>query len=192
MTAPEAAANHETPSSGGDAGGSGSARVEEQPADVSRKEELRVVMGCFATGAAIITAVLDDEPHGLVVNSFTSVSLDPPLILFCPGKSSATWPAIETAGQFVVNILAADQETLCRKFSKKGEDRFSDGTHAMSDDGGLILDDIVAFLWCRVEQVHDAGDHFITVGRVLDLGLKRDVSPLVFYKGAYHNLAGFD
>ncbi len=164
-------------------------RPEEQPSPAP-KEGLREVMGCFATGAAIITAVLDGQPHGMAVNSLTSVSLDPPLILFCPDKGSSTWPAIESAGQFVVNILAHDQEDLCRKFAKKGTDRFRDTAHAESDEGSIVLGDVAAFLECCIEHVYDAGDHVITVARVIGLGMKRDVPPLVFFKGAYHNLAG--
>jgi 3-hydroxy-9,10-secoandrosta-1,3,5(10)-triene-9,17-dione monooxygenase reductase component len=191
MTAGEMTATDESRSPGSaDVGTPPSARPEEHPERPVAKEGLREVMGCFATGAAIVTAVLDGKPHGLAVNSFTSVSLNPPLILFCPDKGSTTWPAIESAGQFVVNILAADQEDLCRKFAKKGADRFDGTAHADSDEGSLILNDVAAFLECCIEDVYDAGDHFITVARVIDLGLKRDVPPLVFYKGGYHNLAG--
>jgi 3-hydroxy-9,10-secoandrosta-1,3,5(10)-triene-9,17-dione monooxygenase reductase component len=193
MTGPEMTANEERrPAvSAADTGAPPSTRPEEQP-DPAPKEGLREVMGCFATGAAIVTAVLDGRPHGMAVNSLTSVSLNPPLILFCPDKKSTTWPAIEAAGQFVVNILAHDQEDVCRRFARKGADRFNDVAHGDSDEGSVILHHIAAFLECCIEHVYDAGDHFITVARVIDLGLKRDVPPLVFYKGAYHNLAGVD
>jgi 3-hydroxy-9,10-secoandrosta-1,3,5(10)-triene-9,17-dione monooxygenase reductase component len=156
------------------------------------KEELRQIMGRYATGAAIVTAVHDGLPHGLAVNSLTSVSLDPPLVLFCPAKRSDTWPAIERAGHFAVNILGCGQEHLCRLFARKGTDRFADVAYAHLPSGSPILDDVVAYLECRIETVHDAGDHFITVGRVLELGIKTEVPPLVFYNGGYHELAAAD
>jgi 3-hydroxy-9,10-secoandrosta-1,3,5(10)-triene-9,17-dione monooxygenase reductase component len=163
--------------------------AEEHPGQPVTKDQLRQVMGHYVTGAAIITAVWDGQRHGLAVNSLTSVSLEPPLILFCPDKRSSTWPAIHSAGQFVVNILGAEQEGVCRTFAKKGVDRFADVEYSDLSSGSPLLHDIVGHLECRLEQVHDAGDHWIAVGRVLTLGLGEQLLPLVFYKGGYHRLA---
>lgn len=158
----------------------------------SKKDELREIMGHYATGATIVTATWDGRPYGLAVNSLTSVSLDPPLILFCPAKASDTWPAIRDAGHFVVNILGRGQDHLCRTFSKKGIDRFAGLAYGYSPSGSPVLNDSVAFLECRIESIHEAGDHFVTLGRVLDLGVTGEAQPLVFYRGAFHDLAGQD
>jgi flavin reductase (DIM6/NTAB) family NADH-FMN oxidoreductase RutF len=152
------------------------------------KEDLRLVMGRYATGAAIITATEAGTPCGLAVNSLTSVSLDPPLILFCPSKRSTTWPSIERAGAFAVNILGDDHEHLCRAFAGSGGDRFAGVSFAWSPTGNPILDDVIAHLDCAIDAVHDAGDHFIAVGRVLSLARRRDGRPLIFYDGRYHRL----
>ncbi|MEA2384031.1 MAG: 3-hydroxy-9,10-secoandrosta,3,5(10)-triene-9,17-dione monooxygenase reductase component [Solirubrobacteraceae bacterium] len=157
--------------------------------DPSHKEELRRIMGRYATGAAIVTATHDGTPCGLAVNSLTSVSLEPPLVLFCPAKRSETWPSIERAGHFAVNILGSRQQELCRLFSRKGADRFADIGYTMSASGSPVLDDVIAYLECRIDAIHDAGDHFITVGEVLTLGVKQETTPLVFYDGCYHELA---
>jgi 3-hydroxy-9,10-secoandrosta-1,3,5(10)-triene-9,17-dione monooxygenase reductase component len=153
------------------------------------KQELRHIMGHYATGASIVTAMWEGQPHGLAVNSLTSVSLEPPLILFCPAKQSETWPAIRDAGHFVVNILAHGQEYLCRTFAKKDVDRFADIGYHESPSGSPVLNDVLAYLECRIEQIYDAGDHFVTLGRVLDLGVAGDAPPLVFYRGDFHGLS---
>jgi 3-hydroxy-9,10-secoandrosta-1,3,5(10)-triene-9,17-dione monooxygenase reductase component len=151
----------------------------------------RSVLGHFATGITIITAMDGDEPVGLAANSFTSVSLDPPLVLFCAAKSSSTWPRIQRAGHFTVNVLDEDQEELCRIFATPGADRFGQiGWRVHSR--GPILDDVHAFLDCTVEAEHEGGDHIIVVGRVRDLGLTADAGPLLFYQGRYGRLLGSD
>lgn len=152
------------------------------------EEAFRDVMGRYATGTAIVTATWDGRPHGLAVNSFTSVSLDPPLILFCPDKRSDTWPSISRARYFGVNILAAGQDQLCRQFARKGADRFSGTTFTVSSRGCPVLTETLAHLECEIEQVIDAGDHYVTIARVLELGTARDLRPLIFYQGRFHRL----
>ena len=153
------------------------------------KARLREIMGHYATGASIVTATFDGKPHGLAVNSLTSVSLEPPLILFCPAKSSDTWPAIRDAGHFVVNILAHGQLDMLKKFAKKGADRFADVGYHDSPSGSPVLHDVLAHLECRIEEIYDAGDHYVTLGRVLDLDVSDTGVPLVFYRGGFHELA---
>ena len=149
----------------------------------------RTVLGHFATGITVITALDGDEPVGIAANSFTSVSLDPPLVLFCAAKSSSTWPRIERAGHFTVNVLDEHQEDICRLFATPGADRFGQvGWHIGTQ--GPILDDVHAFLDCTLETTHDGGDHLIVVGRVVDLGLTADAGPLLFYQGSYGRLLG--
>jgi flavin reductase (DIM6/NTAB) family NADH-FMN oxidoreductase RutF len=147
---------------------------------------LRQIMGHFATGVTIITALDGDEPVGLTAQSFTSLSLDPPLILFCPGKTSTTWPRIERAGSFTVNILGQAQEAICRTFAASGADKFAGVEWTPSDvTGAPVLDDVLAWVDCRLESQHDAGDHLIVIGRVVDLSVEEEGKPLLFYRGGF-------
>ena len=147
---------------------------------------LRQVMGHFATGVTIITAMEGDEPVGLTAQSFTSLSLDPPLILFAPGKTSSTWPRIEKAGYFTVNILGEAQEAVCRTFAVSGGDKFADVVWTPAEiSGSPLLDDVLAWVDCSVVATHDGGDHVIVVGRVLDLGVEQEGKPLLFYRGGF-------
>jgi flavin reductase (DIM6/NTAB) family NADH-FMN oxidoreductase RutF len=145
----------------------------------------RTVLGHFATGVTIVTAMDGDEPVGLAANSFSSVSLDPPLVLFCAAKSSSTWPRMEPHGKFTVNILNEHQEDVCRVFATKGADRFSRIGYRVSANGSPVLHDSLAYIDCTTETVHDAGDHVIVVGRVQELGVLSNAGPLLFYRGGY-------
>ena len=145
----------------------------------------RQTLGHFATGVTVITAT-DGEPVGMAVNSFTSVSLDPPLVLFCAAHSSSTWPRIESAGVFCVNVLAQDQEQVSRAFAQKDADRFDAVGFRRGVTGSPILNDSLAYVDCEIEAKHEAGDHVLVVGRVVDLGVGRDgVGPLAFFRGGY-------
>jgi 3-hydroxy-9,10-secoandrosta-1,3,5(10)-triene-9,17-dione monooxygenase reductase component len=146
---------------------------------------LRTVLGHFATGIAIITAVDGEEPVGMACNSFTSVSLNPPLVLFCAAKTSSTWPRIEAAGAWAANFLDEDGEELCRLFATRGADRFAHLSWSEYRTGAPVLHDALAFVDCETQDVHDAGDHFIVVGRVVELGYVHDGKPLLFYRGGY-------
>ena len=145
----------------------------------------RTVLGHFATGVTIVTARDGDEPVGMACNSFTSVSLEPPLVLFCAAKSSTTWPRIQNAHHFCVNVLPEDGESVCRVFATKGADRFSAVTHNRGATGAPILADALAYIDCETEVEHDAGDHVIVVGRVVELGYATEGKPLLFYRGGY-------
>ena len=159
--------------------GSGETVIQPDGADFRR------VLGQFATGVTIITAMDGDEPAGVAANSFTSVSLDPPLVLFCVGRSSSTWPRIERARKFAVNILGDHQEEVCQLFAQKGADRFGQTEWHVSVGGSPVLHDCLAYLDCEFWAEYDGGDHIIVVGRVLDLGINHDAGPLVFYQGQY-------
>jgi 3-hydroxy-9,10-secoandrosta-1,3,5(10)-triene-9,17-dione monooxygenase reductase component len=145
----------------------------------------RTVLGHFATGVAVVTAMHGEEPVGMACNSFTSVSLDPQLVLFCAAKSSSTWPQIQAAGRWAANILEEDGEEVCRRFAQKGVDRFAHVDYSMGRTGAPILDHALAFVDCETEAEHDAGDHVIVVGRVLELGYAAAGKPLLFYRGGY-------
>jgi 3-hydroxy-9,10-secoandrosta-1,3,5(10)-triene-9,17-dione monooxygenase reductase component len=146
---------------------------------------LRTVLGHFATGVAIITALDGDEPVGMACNSFTSVSLEPQLVLFCAAKSSTTWPSIQAAGRFCVNILAEDQEDVSRLFATRGADKFRGMGWRPAESGSPILAGVLAWIDCITEAEHDGGDHLIVVGHVLDVGLPREEGPLAFFRGGY-------
>jgi flavin reductase (DIM6/NTAB) family NADH-FMN oxidoreductase RutF len=167
--------------------------VSQSPDDLSRNAapsidsaRYRQVLGHFATGITIVTAIDNGEPVGLTAQSFTAVSLDPPLVAFFPGKSSTSYPGIQRAGVFCVNVLAEDQEALCRAFAVSGGDKFSGvGYKPAAGTGSPVLADALAWVDCRIEAEHDAGDHLITVGRVLDLEVSREAKPLMFYRGGF-------
>lgn len=153
----------------------------------------RRVLGHYPTGVCVVTAVEDDgAPVGMVVGSFTSVSLDPPLVAFFPAKSSTSWPRIEKLGRFCVNILAADQLALCRQIAGPGQDKFRDVAHRASANGSPILDNVVAWIDCTLDAVHEAGDHYIVLGRVAALEVDRAERPLLFFQGSYGEFALLD
>lgn len=145
----------------------------------------RQVLGHFPTGVTIVTATNDRKPVGLAVGSFTSVSLEPPLVAFCPGGTSSSWPFIEQAGKFCVNILAEDQEGLCRHFAGKSDDKFAGIGWKASPLGSPILDGVIAWIDCTIEVVHPGGDHVIVLGLVHDLEVAAPGGPLVFFRGGY-------
>lgn len=147
--------------------------------------ELRRVAGAFPTGVTVLTTVTDGKPIGMAANSFTSLSLTPPLVLVCIARSSTTWPSIAASGRFCVNILAADQEPLARGFAVKGADRFLDVQHTPSTGGMPLLTGAIGFIDCKISRVHDGGDHLVVIAAVDDLGTLRDEAPLVFHRSGY-------
>ena len=144
----------------------------------------RDVLGCCPTSVAVITACENDERFGLVVGTFTSISLDPPLVGFFPGKGSRTWPKIEQSGRFCANVLSAEQVDVCRTFSSKLDDKFAEISHSSSPAGLPLIDGIAAWVECRIESVQEIGDHYLVVGAVETMG-QGTASPLVFVKGGY-------
>lgn len=150
--------------------------------------EFRRVLGNFATGVTVVAAMDGDLPIGVAANSFTSVSLDPPLVLFCVGRDSTTWPRVERAGSFAVNILGEHQEELSRAFATPGIDRFANVEWHASARGSPVLDGVLAYVDCTLWNVYDGGDHVIVVGQVLDVGITHDAGPLVFFRSAYHRI----
>lgn len=146
----------------------------------------RRVLGQYPTGVCVITAELPEVgPVGMVVGTFTSVSLDPPLIAFLPDAKSTTWPLIEKAGKFCVNVLSAEQEDVCRKFFAKSPDRFAPGTFHPAASGSPVINGVVAWIDCEVESSMAAGDHYIVLGRCRELSMGAPELPLLFYQGGY-------
>jgi 3-hydroxy-9,10-secoandrosta-1,3,5(10)-triene-9,17-dione monooxygenase reductase component len=144
----------------------------------------RQVLGHLPTGVTVITAAHHDGPVGMACNSVTSVSLDPPLIAFCPARSSETWPALHAVGRLCVNVMAHHHGAVTRAFARKGIDRFA-GVAYHSRSGGPALDDAVAWLDCEIRAQHEAGDHWIVVAEVVALEARADAPPLVFFRGGY-------
>ena len=145
----------------------------------------RTVLGHFCSGITIVTSVDDGEPVGLTCQSFSSVSLDPPLVLFVAAKAAQSWPRIRAAGHFSANVLAEDQEALSRRFALRGIDKFAGVGWKPGPSGSPLLDDCLAYVDCAIDAVHDAGDHDIVVGRVLELAVTREATPLLFFRGGY-------
>jgi flavin reductase (DIM6/NTAB) family NADH-FMN oxidoreductase RutF len=146
--------------------------------------DFRTVLGHFCSGITIISAMCDGVPVGFTCQSFFSLSLDPPLIAFSPATSSKTYPDIRKAGHFCVNVLADDQSDVCMNFARSNTDKWKDVTWEAGTTGSPIIENVLAWIDCRIEAEHEAGDHFITVGRVLKLGA-REGSPLLYFKAAF-------
>lgn len=152
---------------------------------VASPQEMRRVLGSFATGVTVVTGTAGGLPVGFACQSFASVSLEPPLVLFCPAHTSRSWPLIRDSGSFCVNVLADDQEDLCARFATTGADKFADLAWHQTP-WGPSLDGVLSTVMCEIQDVHVAGDHDIVVGRVRELVLHRDdAAPLVFYRGTF-------
>jgi flavin reductase (DIM6/NTAB) family NADH-FMN oxidoreductase RutF len=150
--------------------------------------EFRAVLGRYPTGVMVVAALVDGEPLGMAMNSFTSVSLDPPLVAFCAAVTSSTWPRMRRAGGYAMSLLAADQENTCRTFARRGANRF-DGVRWSSSPGGHpVLDGAVAWLDLDPYGIQPAGDHELVLGRVTALGTGSDAVPLVFHRGGFAKL----
>jgi flavin reductase (DIM6/NTAB) family NADH-FMN oxidoreductase RutF len=146
----------------------------------------RQVLGHFTTGVTVITAAGEAGPVGLAVGSFSSVSLDPALVGFFADKGSTSWPKIEATGAFCVNILGEDQEDVCRRFASKEPDKFAGLGWSPAGSGSPLLNGVIAWIDCDIDQVVEAGDHVLVLGKVRDLDVAEDGSgPLVFYRGGY-------
>jgi 3-hydroxy-9,10-secoandrosta-1,3,5(10)-triene-9,17-dione monooxygenase reductase component len=147
---------------------------------------MKQVMGHFCTGVTIITAVDGDETVGFTAQSFQSLSLDPPLVLFSPQKTSSTWPRLQSAKRVCINILAEDQEALCRSFAASGAEKYRGvGWRPGPATGAPVLADVLGWIEAEIEAEHDGGDHLIVIARVLDLNLEREGRPLLFYRGGF-------
>ncbi len=150
----------------------------------------RQVLGSYPTGVCAITALDDDgNPAGMVVGTFTSVSLDPPLVGFLPDKGSSSWPKIEKAGRFCVNVLASDQQQVCRQIAARGPDKFSSVDYSVSSNNLPLIGDSIATIECLIRSVTDAGDHWFVLGNVLRMEVLRDEDPMLFHRGRYGGFA---
>jgi 3-hydroxy-9,10-secoandrosta-1,3,5(10)-triene-9,17-dione monooxygenase reductase component len=161
-----------------------------QPGFEPEPRRFRQVLGHFCTGVTVITALVDQaEPVGFACQSFAAVSLEPPLVLFCPSRRSATWPRIERAGHFCANVLTDGQRELSRIFgisAATGADKFAGLRWSPCSSGAPVLEGALTWIGCEVQAVHEAGDHYVVIGRVTELGgYGPEQNPLLFYRGRY-------
>jgi 3-hydroxy-9,10-secoandrosta-1,3,5(10)-triene-9,17-dione monooxygenase reductase component len=147
----------------------------------------RRVMGHYPTGVTVVASLEGDQPVGLAIGSFFSVSLDPPLVGFCVARTSGSWPRIEATGRFGVTVLAEDQHEVSGKFASKVEDKFEGETWTAAPvTGSPLIDGGLEHIDCTLHDVLDGGDHVIVLGRVVHLEVHRDdVGPLLFFRGGY-------
>lgn len=145
---------------------------------------MRQTMGRFATGVAVITTEHDGIPHGMTVNSLTSVSLDPPLLLVCFNHGARSADAVQAAGRFVVNIVSARQQEIALRFAQRGEDHFAGLGLEYDGHRVPVVPNALAHLECDVDRVIEAGDHTVVLGAVVDV-CSREGEPLGFYGGRF-------
>jgi 3-hydroxy-9,10-secoandrosta-1,3,5(10)-triene-9,17-dione monooxygenase reductase component len=144
----------------------------------------RDVLGHFATGVTVVTALEEGLPVGFTCQAFASLSLRPPMVVLAPSKSSASWPRIVKAGAFCVNILSDGQEAISMAFAGPRERRFDAVPWHMGAAGTPVIDGSLAWVECALGTVHDAGDHELVTGTVLELGVGEG-GPLIFYRSRY-------
>lgn len=165
--------------------------IPDDPEAAARARQFRDVLGLFCSGVTVVTSVSDGEPVGMTCQSFSSVSLEPPLVMFSPAKTSRAWPLMQRAGFFCVNILAADQSELSNGMATKGDEKFSGVAWRTASTGAPLLQGVLGYVDCTVHQVIEAGDHYVVIGRVKELGFgdgtdtSAKVDPLLFFSGKY-------
>ncbi|HLY34942.1 MAG TPA: flavin reductase family protein [Jatrophihabitantaceae bacterium] len=145
----------------------------------------RRILGHFCTGVVIVTAMDDGVPVGMTCQSFSSLSLEPPLVLFSASHSSTSWPRIQRAGTFAINILADDQERLCRAFATTGADKFAAVDWSVGAAASPLLAGCLAHIECRLQSVTAAGDHDIVIGEPLAMAEDATRDPLLFFRSGY-------
>jgi flavin reductase (DIM6/NTAB) family NADH-FMN oxidoreductase RutF len=149
---------------------------------------LRRVFSAFPSGVTALAAMVRGRPAGMAANSFTSVSLVPPLAAVCVAHASTTWPVLHSAPRIGVSVLAADQEQQCRQLAARGGDRFAGLSWRTTDSGAILLDGASAWLECSIVQEVAAGDHSIVVLAIHELDADHEVAPLVFHGSQFRRL----
>lgn len=152
---------------------------------------LRRVLGAFPTGVTALAAVIDGVPVGMAANSFTSVSLEPPLVSVCVATASETWRTLRRAARLGVSVLSHEQEAASRRLASRGIDRFAELSWHTTEDGAILLDHASAWFDCSIEREIRAGDHEIVLLAVHGLGTDPQIPPLVFHGSRYRRLAAY-
>ncbi|HMG35689.1 MAG TPA: flavin reductase family protein [Blastocatellia bacterium] len=151
------------------------------------KDEFRNAMSRFASGVTVVTAVNEGRPWGMTVSAFSSVSLEPPLVLVCIDKKASGHSCLAEGCNFAVNVLSEEQEHLSRRFATRDADRFSEVAYTVRDSGVPLIDEAIAKIECRVVQAYPGGDHTIVVGEVVSTEVAEG-KPLAYFRGGYHTL----
>lgn len=173
--------------------------IPDDPEAAARARQFRDVLGLFCSGVTVVTSVSDGQPVGMTCQSFSSVSLEPPLVMFSPAKTSRAWPLMQRAGFFCVNILAAGQSELSNAMATKGDEKFAGLNWTTAATGAPLIEGVLGYIDCTVHQVVEAGDHYIVIGRVKELGQgdrhnpdrsdlgpgEESDEPLLFFQGKY-------
>jgi 3-hydroxy-9,10-secoandrosta-1,3,5(10)-triene-9,17-dione monooxygenase reductase component len=167
--------------------------IPDDPEAAANARRFRDVLGLFCSGVTVVTSVSDGEPVGMTCQSFSSVSLEPPLVMFSPAKTSRAWPLMQRAGFFCVNILSSDQADLSNGMATKGDEKFKGIGWAAASTGAPVLDGVLGHIDCTVHQVIEAGDHYVVIGRVQELSFgdrrsdadQAEADPLLFFGGKY-------
>jgi 3-hydroxy-9,10-secoandrosta-1,3,5(10)-triene-9,17-dione monooxygenase reductase component len=158
----------------------------DDPEAMAAARRFRDVLGRFASGVTVVTAVSGGEPVGMTCQSFSSVSLDPPLVLFVPAKTSRAWPLMQRAGRFCVSFLADGQSDLSNTMASRGADKFAELDWTPSAvTGSPIFPGTLGHVDCTIHAVHETGDHYVVIGRVVDLVAADAEQPLLFFQGKY-------
>jgi 3-hydroxy-9,10-secoandrosta-1,3,5(10)-triene-9,17-dione monooxygenase reductase component len=148
---------------------------------------LRHALSHFASGVIVVTAISDGSPTGLTCQSFSALSLDPPLVLLCPSRTSSSWPGIAAAGTFCVNVLTHEQQWICQQFAVSGGDKFRGVDWEAGLDGIPRIDGALATIDCRLYSVTDGGDHYVVIGQVVNVAVGSGL-PLLYFRSSYHRL----
>ncbi|MEV0043971.1 flavin reductase family protein [Nocardia rhamnosiphila] len=151
--------------------------------------EFKSALSRFCSGVTIVTAIDAEGPVGFSCQSFSSLSLEPPYVSFCPAVTSTSWPRIRSAGRFCVNVLAADQDEICRAFARSGTDKFAGVEWTAGGNGAPRLAGALVSLECTLEEEQPGGDHTIVIARVTAVGPIREAAPLLFYRSSFRELA---
>jgi 3-hydroxy-9,10-secoandrosta-1,3,5(10)-triene-9,17-dione monooxygenase reductase component len=155
------------------------------PSFEPRPERFRQVLGHFCTGVTVIAGIDAGAPVGFACQAFAALSLEPPLVLFCPARSSTTWPRISATGEFCVNVLAEGQADLARAFGVSAADKFAGVVWTPAPNGTPVLSGVLTWAACTVDTVHPAGDHYVVIARITALGECTPGLPLLFYRSRF-------
>ncbi|MGN6161332.1 MAG: flavin reductase family protein [Marmoricola sp.] len=162
----------------------------DDPEAIAAARQFRDVLGRYASGVTVVTTVSNGEPVGMTCQSFMSVSLTPPLVMFSPAKTSRAWPRIQASGRFAVNFLGEDQQDLSNTMASRGTDKFAGVEWSPAPvTGSPLLPGAVGYVDCTVDRVYEAGDHFLVLGLVEDLQAADASGPLLYFQGRYRGLA---
>ena len=148
--------------------------------------EIRDTLGNFCTGVAVATGITGGKPAGFAVQSFVSLSLDPPLVGLSPAKTSSSWPLLRASGSFCINILTSEQKSICNQFAQRGGNKFDGIAWREGVTRSPVLEDVLAYIDCDLVAEHEVGDHTFAVGQVRDIKMFENArSPLLFFKSDY-------